>query len=145
MDESNGMLLNKFEVLPPDIVAIRRLLAAVLYRAAMDYANARATKDRMSELSLESWFRNDELLYGDGNGLSFAWICECLDLDPRQFRIKLFDKWRIVAWTDTAKHERKFPDQEDKVEADGNVIRKKISLPKGVQRTARRDQAALAA
>lgn len=92
---------------PTDIVAVRRLLSAVLHRACIDYANARAAGDVRRYLYMKEWFSQEVPLAGRKHRLSFPWICECLELDPGQFRTKLFDEWKVVARTNLATIDRR--------------------------------------
>jgi hypothetical protein len=93
--------------LPTDVVAHRRLLAAVLHRAMLDYANAMALQSQPDLLYLTEWFTNDEPYGSAEGGLSFPWVCEMLGMDHTQLRRKLFDHWRTVAHHELAALERK--------------------------------------
>ena len=118
--------------LEPQTRAVKRLVAAVLHRACLDYANARALGGRREQMNLETWFNEGQYIAGKDGKLSFPWICEQLDIAPDQFRRKLYENWRDVAHTQGATAERKLW----RADNDESTIEIEASVRQGVQRPA---------
>ena len=72
------------------LIPEKRLLAAVLQRAVTDFLSGEA------ELAdgARSWIFDEEITDAP---LSFAFICEALDLDPQGLKKAILDQARFVA------------------------------------------------
>ena len=86
----------------------RRLIAAVLHRACMDYANAFAALSKYPKgkappeleaayLRLNIWFSERDYNSGRHRRLKFAWICDVLDMDPDVVQSRTRANWRKLA------------------------------------------------
>jgi hypothetical protein len=125
---------------PPEVTASRRLLAAVLHRAILDYANARALDIPYKTLYMTEWFDSDVAHASAEEGLSFVWICDHLGLEHTHVRRKVYENWRVVAHSELAAQERKAL---RKAKENGNEHESEAGLPEAVQRPPRRDRTTL--